>query len=276
MYTDIDLETYLADFADKIGTEYQLIDVREIDEYTEGHLPNATNIPLSILEQHSSAVSKETPVVLVCARGGRSAMAAEYLASIGYTGLYNLEGGTLNYIMQGHPIEKPQCMLTPFLRDNPQDAISYNIEELRSTLNQQAPTEQVRTLGLIATVHRIRREFEPAIQTFQQAIQLAHALGDERAIATNQLRLAIAYQYRGDEKQSIALFKEVLPKLESLDHQLDFGFQHWGKFLVEQGQVRAGLVFLERALAMRKVAGNAELIASSEKAVNEARKLLKS
>lgn len=106
MYTDIDIDTYKKDFAEA-DTDYLLVDVREDDEYAEGHLPNAISIPLSVLQDRYSEIdSSGKPIVLVCARGGRSAKAAEFIASKGYTNLYNLEGGTMEWKVSGNPLEK--------------------------------------------------------------------------------------------------------------------------------------------------------------------------
>ncbi|MFQ3648279.1 MAG: rhodanese-like domain-containing protein [Anaerolineae bacterium] len=102
-YTDISLDDYLTQFK---NADYYLIDVREADEYADGHLPGTVNLPLSELEQRYSEIRRDKPIVLVCARGGRSAQAAEYLAYLGYQNLYNLEGGTLGYMQAGHPLEK--------------------------------------------------------------------------------------------------------------------------------------------------------------------------
>lgn len=103
-YTDIDFSTYIAKFRDN-GTDYALIDVRETDEYASGHLAGAINIPLSELQDRYGEITTEKPIVLVCARGGRSARAAEFIATKGYTSLYNLDGGTLGWIEEGYPVE---------------------------------------------------------------------------------------------------------------------------------------------------------------------------
>ncbi len=105
-YTDLPLADYFAQFAESEGTDYQLIDVRETDEFADGHLPNTVNIPLSELEERYGEIGSDSPIVLVCARGGRSAQAAEYMAAQGYTNLYNLMGGTLGYISAGYTVEK--------------------------------------------------------------------------------------------------------------------------------------------------------------------------
>jgi rhodanese-related sulfurtransferase len=105
-YTDLSLADYFAQFAENEGADYQLIDVREEDEFADGHLPNAINIPLSEFEERYGEIGSDSPIVLVCARGGRSAQAAEYMAAQGFSNLYNLTAGTMGYIREGYPVEK--------------------------------------------------------------------------------------------------------------------------------------------------------------------------
>lgn len=87
-------------------TDHILVDVREVDEYAEGHLPGAVNIPLSGLQANISQIPTDKTVLLVCRTGGRSMMAAEFLASTNkYQELVNLDGGTLGWMRAGKPIE---------------------------------------------------------------------------------------------------------------------------------------------------------------------------
>lgn len=104
-FQEIDIAAYRRQFADDDRTPYLLLDVREVDEYQAGHLPGAINIPLSLLQMRVDEVGKDKPIVLVCNSGGRSAMAAEYLARRGYGDLYNLIDGTMGWSQQGLPLE---------------------------------------------------------------------------------------------------------------------------------------------------------------------------
>jgi rhodanese-related sulfurtransferase len=81
----------------------QLIDVREPWEYVQGHIPGAQNIPLGEIAEVASTL--EGPMVLICAVGGRSSSAAQYLASLGKTDVANLVGGTSGYAQRGLPLE---------------------------------------------------------------------------------------------------------------------------------------------------------------------------
>ena len=72
-----------------------IIDVREDDEFNKGHIVNAINIPLSEISEIN--YDKETNIILYCATGVRSSEAAKELEKMGYTKIYNLDGGLLNW-----------------------------------------------------------------------------------------------------------------------------------------------------------------------------------
>ncbi|MYD38833.1 MAG: rhodanese-like domain-containing protein, partial [Chloroflexi bacterium] len=95
-------------FADDDLDDYQLIDVREDDEYAEAHLPGAINIPLSEFMARVDEIDEDLPVLLVCNTGVRSAQAAMYLASLGYDQLYNLEDGTKGWREKGYRVDRSQ------------------------------------------------------------------------------------------------------------------------------------------------------------------------
>lgn len=61
-----------------------LLDVRTVDEFQELHLPGATNLPLDQLFDRLASVPKDRPVVVYCAVGSRSSVAAALLAKAGY------------------------------------------------------------------------------------------------------------------------------------------------------------------------------------------------
>lgn len=105
MYTDLDSDAYREQFASGKGGDYQLIDVREDDEYAEAHLPGAVNIPLSEFMARYDEISEEMPALLVCNTGVRSSQAALFLMSMGYEDLYNLEDGTKGWLQRGFAVE---------------------------------------------------------------------------------------------------------------------------------------------------------------------------
>ncbi len=80
---------------DLIEKGAKVIDVRTIEEYNESHIKGAINIPLNEID--SISYDKNDTLILYCASGVRSTKAANTLADMGYTSLYNLDGGLLNW-----------------------------------------------------------------------------------------------------------------------------------------------------------------------------------
>ncbi len=82
--------------------EVTLIDVRNPDEYAEGHIPGARLIPLPELADRLAEVRTDRPVHVVCQSGGRSAQGAELLAEAGIDAV-SVSGGTKGWIASGRP-----------------------------------------------------------------------------------------------------------------------------------------------------------------------------
>ena len=72
-----------------------LVDVRESDEWRQGHIPQAVGIPRGFLELRieEKVPDHKAPVILQCASGTRSLLAARALHEMGYENLFNLNGG---------------------------------------------------------------------------------------------------------------------------------------------------------------------------------------
>ncbi len=72
-----------------------VIDVRESDEWRQGHLGNAIGIPRGFLELRieEKVPDHKTPIIVQCAMGTRSLLAARTLRELGYENVYNLIGG---------------------------------------------------------------------------------------------------------------------------------------------------------------------------------------
>ena len=88
------------------------IDVRELDEWQEGHLPGAVHIPRGFLESRIEAAvpDKEQPVVLYCASAARSAFAAKSLQGLGYENVHSLAGGFTDWKRNGLEIVMPRTL----------------------------------------------------------------------------------------------------------------------------------------------------------------------
>ncbi len=73
--------------------EIQIVDVRQPKEYRQGHLPGARLLPVADLDERLDVLSRDRPVLVYCAIGGRSKVAAHMLAGRGFTKVLNLSGG---------------------------------------------------------------------------------------------------------------------------------------------------------------------------------------
>ena len=78
-----------------IENEAIIIDVRTVDEYNNGHIVDAINIPVDNIS--SISYDKDQVIIVYCASGRRSANAAQVLIDLGYTKVYNLDGGLINW-----------------------------------------------------------------------------------------------------------------------------------------------------------------------------------
>lgn len=79
----------------KKNGKYLLLDVREKDEYREGHLEGALSLPRGFLEIkiESAVPDKSTPILAYCAGGVRSLLAANALKEMGYQNVISMSGG---------------------------------------------------------------------------------------------------------------------------------------------------------------------------------------
>jgi len=77
------------------GEQWTLLDVRERDEYREGHLEGALSLPRGFLEirVEETVSEKNTPIIAYCAGGVRSLMAARTLKEMGYENVMSMTGG---------------------------------------------------------------------------------------------------------------------------------------------------------------------------------------
>ncbi|OLE37999.1 MAG: molybdopterin biosynthesis protein MoeB [Candidatus Rokubacteria bacterium 13_1_20CM_2_70_7] len=98
----------------KSGEPLALIDVRDPDEYRDGHIEAATNISRGFLEFRIAGVVSDPamPIVLYCQTGLRSVLAAKALKELGYQHVINLGGGYQKWAQSGLPTVR-EMPLTP-------------------------------------------------------------------------------------------------------------------------------------------------------------------
>ena len=95
------LNTFNCDEAKKLlNAGGQLIDVRSPLEFSSVHLDGAMNLPLQSLARELNRLDNGKPVLVYCASGQRSSMAAQILESAGFRQVYNL--GPLSNFLHCH------------------------------------------------------------------------------------------------------------------------------------------------------------------------------
>jgi phage shock protein E len=84
-----------------------IIDVRESDEYAEGHIQTAKHLSRGVLEQKIDEFVPDfsTPVVVYCDRGDRAALVTENLLKMGYQNVRSLRGGLQSWLESGGELE---------------------------------------------------------------------------------------------------------------------------------------------------------------------------
>ncbi|PKM30726.1 MAG: sulfurtransferase [Gammaproteobacteria bacterium HGW-Gammaproteobacteria-11] len=89
------------DIKDHVKPSTLLLDVRDKEEFDQGHLEGATNLSRGKLEMriHEVAPDKKAPIVVYCNGGNQGALAADTLQQLGYTDVVSICGG-LNAVKQ--------------------------------------------------------------------------------------------------------------------------------------------------------------------------------
>ena len=156
MFPD-DAEKFMSQHAE--GT-YTLLDVRQPTEYEDEHLPGAKLVPLPELVDSLEGLEVEKPIIVYCAVGGRSRMAAQLLVNQNFQKVFYLEGGMEGW--EGPAAAGPREFHLQFVRgdETPQEIIklSYSMEVGLKTFHETARSratdaELVELLG-----HLIRAE----------------------------------------------------------------------------------------------------------------------
>src|SRR4051812_3831751 len=87
------------------GDKLTIVDVREPNEYQINRIPGTQLIPLGDVPKRYAELDKNDEIVVHCKMGGRSAKAADFLRSVGFTRVLNLKGGILDWIDKVDPTQ---------------------------------------------------------------------------------------------------------------------------------------------------------------------------
>lgn len=83
----------------------KFIDVREEAEHEAAKIPNTQLIPMSEIQGRVNEIPKDEDVVIYCRTGNRSGILISQLIQYGYTNLYNLEGGIVDWHQNNYPVD---------------------------------------------------------------------------------------------------------------------------------------------------------------------------
>ncbi len=85
-----------------------IVDVRTPEEYAEGHVPGAVNIPLGTIQNDISMFEdKDKPILMYCRSGKRAGKALDILQQNGFSDLYHLDGDMQGWIKADMPVAMP-------------------------------------------------------------------------------------------------------------------------------------------------------------------------
>lgn len=88
------------------GDPVVLLDVREPMEWNLGRIPGSVHIPLGVVESKiAAAAPRDAHIVIYCARGNRSALAADQLQNMGYRNVSSMAGGWVEWAQGGGEVE---------------------------------------------------------------------------------------------------------------------------------------------------------------------------
>ena len=89
----------------KNGKRSLVVDVRQPDEYTAGHIAGSKLIPLGDLNKRVNELPKDREIICVCASGRRSQSATKFLVGAGYNA-FNMQGGMFMWQRAKLPVKK--------------------------------------------------------------------------------------------------------------------------------------------------------------------------
>lgn len=105
---EVIIDVTVDQFKDLIATEGTILDVRTPEEWTEGIIAKAEkmNYHDGDFASQIETLDKTKPVFVYCRSGKRSAGAAKVLKGQGFTKIYNLDGGIIDWVNQGNEVVK--------------------------------------------------------------------------------------------------------------------------------------------------------------------------
>ena len=91
--------------ASSLQSEAIVLDVREPEEYDQGHVPGAVNLPQADLASRLNELDQAVPIITICAHGNRSLRSAQFLKQMGFSNVTSVRDGTEGWRAEGKPLE---------------------------------------------------------------------------------------------------------------------------------------------------------------------------
>jgi sulfur-carrier protein adenylyltransferase/sulfurtransferase len=149
-------------------SEFMLLDVRQPIEYQNGRIPGAKLLPLSQLEASIRELDPDRNIIVYCASGNRSRVAAQFLIGRGFKKIYNVPGGFNAW--QGRPATGPRAFGLEMVRgdETPAEVLGLlyrmekGLQDFYLTAGEQALAPEV--VALLTTLATIEKKHQQKIQ----------------------------------------------------------------------------------------------------------------
>ena len=159
----------------KSAEEYCLLDVRQPNEYSAGHLPGATLIPLGDLPSRTEDIDSTKRVIVYCRSGNRSRSAVGILNGAGRKDVFNMEGGILAYngIVASGPPEAGVFCFPRSLSPEQLVAMAWYVEDgsqkFCEELSQEKCSEKMGDLP-IHLIHSKKEQKNELVKLYQSIV----------------------------------------------------------------------------------------------------------
>ncbi len=253
--------------------EYVLLDVRQLKEYTKGHIAGALLIPIGDLPQRIEELDRQKPVIVYCAIGGRSRAAAAMLLEAGFAEVFNVSGGFKSWKgagVQGPPesgmayfgdIEDPLEVLV--LAWAMEEGTRQFYEAMENSERDEAAKKIFKELAVVEVSHQgmledLRLELPDKKAEKSGSLQkVFHDSGLQELLVEGQLKLAEALDW-AKSKDTVEVLQYAMAleaSLLDLYFKLQLRFKSGGTHLVffklaqqEKQHLESFSVLMEKSL----------------------------
>ncbi|RDV39264.1 molybdopterin-synthase adenylyltransferase MoeB [Bradymonadaceae bacterium TMQ3] len=232
-----------------------IIDVREREEFVDGHIEGAEFIPRGQLDlKIETAVPKrDTPIVLYCAGGNRSALAARSLEELGYTDVKSMAGGFTAWKRSGYPVHIPRAMTSEQLTRYSRHLVIPEIGEKgqRKLIDAKvlllgagalgSPVAMYLTAAGVGTIGIIDSDVVDRSNLQRQILHTDEAVGTPKVESAKARMKALNPDVEIHTHQTWLSSENVLDIFEGYDVVVDGGDNFATRYLVNDACVRLGI-----------------------------------